>query len=143
MWTCPNCSTVNWDSAAACYSCGPEARARREAILQADAEAGKAAEEQARLKAIVQAQKDQELKARLQATAARRQALDQRMKAANKAAQDDKPQESAKPTEPEDEPIPKNADWDDSLNDLDSDYWEWYFDRKHSQSSTTNETKDD
>jgi hypothetical protein len=27
--------TVNWDSATACYSCDPEARARREAILQA------------------------------------------------------------------------------------------------------------
>ncbi len=47
---------------------------------------------------------------------------------------EDKPKEPAQPIAPEEEPIPKDAHWDQSFDDLESDYWEWFFDRRHSLS---------
>ena len=97
-------------------------KAEREAESKARAE--RSAEE---------ARKWEELQARFKATAERRKRLETRYPKPT-ATSEDKPGQSAKPVEPEDEPIPKDADWDVSFDDLDSEYWEWFYDRRQSLS---------
>jgi hypothetical protein len=97
-------------------------KAEREA--EAKARADKSAEE---------ARKWEELQARFKATAELRKRLEARSPQPA-AASEDETEQSAEPVEPEDEPIPKDADWDVSFDDLGSDYWEWFYDRRKSLS---------
>ena len=75
--------------------------------------------------------KEEELQARFKATAERRKRNADRIKKLL-PTNDDEPKKTAETIEPEEEQIPKDADWDDSFDDFDSTYWEWYFDRRQS-----------
>jgi membrane protein involved in colicin uptake len=77
------------------------------------------------------ARKEEELQARFKATAELRKRNDDRIKKFLPTS-DDEPKKTAETIKPEDEPISKDAAWDDSFDDLDPAYWEWYFDRRQS-----------
>lgn len=82
---------------------------------------------------IEEARKWEELQARFKGTAERRKRLEDRCPKPT-GTSEDKPEQSAEPAEPEDDPIPTDADWDVSFDDLDSEYWEWFYDRRQSLS---------
>ena len=80
-----------------------------------------------------EARKQEELQARFKATAKRRKRNADRIKKILPTSHEE-PKKTAETIEPEEEQIPKDADWDESFDDLDSAYWEWFFDRRQSLS---------